>query len=70
MVLRLKDISFSFKLTDWRSLSTPLYLCLPAHIHMDAQQLIGGGMNGFDESGIYWECGLGLAAVPWEHSRQ
>lgn len=45
-------------ITDWRSVSNPLYLCLPAHMHMDAQQLIGGEMNGFDELGI-------LGMWPW-----
>lgn len=70
MVFKLDDIQFSFKLavSDWRSVSTPSYSCVAAHIHMDAQQLIGGGLNGFDELGILgmwpWlsSCSLGAAA--------
>lgn len=70
MVFKLDDIQFSFKLavTDWRSVSTPSYSCVAAHIHMDAEQLIGGGLNGFDELGILgmwpWlsSCSLGAAA--------
>lgn len=50
--LNLKENLVANLITDWRSLfCTPLCLCWAAHIHMDAQQLIGAGLNGFDESG-------------------